>query len=197
MSSPVTTDGRTVRRQTNRARVVDAMLELVDATGAEPTVEQVVERSGVSERSIFRYFEGLDDLRRAVLQRNFERLEPLLVVDDIGHGTLGDRAERFVATRARVCEAMAGVARLGRRNAQSQPVIATEMVRLRRLLEKQVRTHFRPELAARTGAEADDAGVVIDVLFSTAAWDQLTIQHGRSPAQIRRAWTRALLALLA
>lgn len=190
------TDGRTARREANRARVVEAMLELVDETGLDPAVEQVVERSGISERSIFRYFDGLDDLRRAVIRRNFERVEPLLPVERIGEGPLDDRIARFVETRLRVCEAIAGPARVSRRNAPYQPLVAAEIARSRRALGEQVRAHFAPELRARTKAEADDVEVVIDVLLSADAWDQLSTDHGRSRAQIRRAWTRALLAVL-
>ena len=187
MPTSEVTDGRTLRRQGTRDRVVEAMLELVDETGLEPTVEAVVERSGVSERSIFRYFDGLDDLRRAVIGRNFARVEPLLPVD---------RIARFVETRLRVCEAIAGPARVGRRNAPYQPLVAEEIARFRRMLGEQVRAHFAPELRRRTRAETDDLEVVIDVLLSVDAWDQLSSDHGRSRAQIRRVWTRSLLALL-
>ena len=197
METTVVTDGRTIRRERNRARVVESMLELVDEGVLEPSVERVVERSGVSPRSIFRYFDGLDDLRRAVIRRNFERVEPLLAVDDIGDGPLPDRVARFVETRLRVCEAMAGPARVSRLTAPFQPLVAEELARFRVLLADQVRRHFAPELALRSRAEADDLELVVDVLVSFDAWDRLTSVHGRSRAQVRRAWQRSLLAIVA
>jgi AcrR family transcriptional regulator len=197
VSTTTATDGRTIRRERNRARVVESMLELLDEGELDPSVEQLVARSGVSARSIFRHFDGLDDLRRSVMARHFERVEPLLAVDDIGRGTLDDRVARFVETRLRACEAMAGPARISRLNAPFQPLVAEEITRFRRHLAAQVRAHFATELARRTRAEADDLEIVIDVLVSFDAWDQLSTAHGRTRAQIRRAWARSLTALLA
>lgn len=196
MGSATVTDGRTVRRDRNRARVVEAMLELIDEGELDPSVGQVVERSRISARSVFRYFDGLDDLRRAVIRRNFERVEPLLVVEGLGEGPLEDRVARFVETRLRACEAMAGPARVGRRNAPFEPLVADEITRFRRLLGEQVRAHFASELRSRGRTEADDVEVMVDVLVSFDSWDQLTTAHGRTRAGIRRGWTRSLLALL-
>ena len=58
-------DGRNARRVRNRQAVVDATLALLDEGHTDISVDEVVERSGVSKRSIFRYFETLDDLDRA------------------------------------------------------------------------------------------------------------------------------------
>ena len=192
-----TLDGRTARRHTNRARVVEAMLELIDEHGIDPTVDQLVDRSGISERSIFRYFDNLDDLRRAVIQRNFERVQPLLEVDRLGDGPLDERIARMVETRLRVCEAIAGVARVARRNAAAEPLVAEDVARFRRLLAHQVRAHFAPELSSLPKAHGADVEVLIDVLLSVDSWEQLSSGYGRSRAQVRRAWTRGLHAILA
>ena len=191
-------DGRVLRRARNRDLVVDAMLELVDeGQGVEPSVEQLVARSGLSERSIFRYFDGLDDLRREVIRRNFERAAPLLSADGLGDGDLDDRLARFVDARLRMCELMAGAGRVTRRNAPVEPLLADELARFRRLLADQVRASFAPELRGRTGADASDLEVVVEVLVSFDAWDLMSSGYGRSRTQIRRAWTRSLRTLLA
>ena len=193
----VTEDGRTLRRTRNRDLVVDAMLELVDeGNGVEPSVEQLVTRSGLSERSIFRYFDGLDDLRREVIRRNFERVAPLLAADALADGDLDDRVARFVDARLRACELMAGAGRISRRNAPVEPLLADELARFRRLLADQVRASFAPELQARTRADASDLEVVIEVLVSFDGWDLMSSGYGRSRTQIRRAWTRSLRTLL-
>jgi TetR/AcrR family transcriptional regulator of autoinduction and epiphytic fitness len=196
MTTATAMDGRTIRRERNRSRVVEAMLELIDEGELQPTVEQVVERSGISARSVFRYFDGLDDLRRAVMHRNFQRIEPMLAVDHIGRGSFDDRVARFVETRLRACEAMAGPARISRLNEPFEPTVAEERSRFRGLLAEQVRVHFAAELAGRSRADAGDLEAVVDVLVSFDSWDQLTTAHGRSRPQIRRAWNRALTAIL-
>ena len=50
------TDGRTARRDRNREAVLDAALALFTAGELEPTAAAVAERSGVSLRSVYRYW---------------------------------------------------------------------------------------------------------------------------------------------
>ena len=64
-----TTDGRTARRDRNRELVLDAALELFREGHLEPTALQVAERSGLSPRSVFRYFEDTEALLRAAIAR--------------------------------------------------------------------------------------------------------------------------------
>jgi AcrR family transcriptional regulator len=191
-----TTDGRTARRDRNRNEVVEAALALVDEGVTDPSIEQLTDRSGLSARSIFRYFEGLDDLRRAVIRRHFERLQPILDSVDASDGSLDTRLKRFVESRIKFNEGIAGAARTAQMRAPFAPVIAEDIQYYRKVLDASVRRHFAPELKSRAKAEADDLTAMIDVLVSFDAWDLLTRDHGRSRAQIRRAWTSALETLL-
>lgn len=189
-------DGRTARRDRNRNEVVEAALALVDEGVMDPSVEQLTERSGLSARSIFRYFEGLDDLRRAVIRSQFERLQPLVESSDAGEGPLEARIKRFVDTRIKFNDSIAGPARTAQMRAHFAPVIAEDIHAFRRILDASVRKHFAPELKRRSRAEAEDLIALIDVMVSFDGWDMLTRDHGRSKTQIRRAWTLALESLL-
>ena len=162
----------------------------------DPSIEQLTERSGLSARSIFRYFDGLDDLRRAVIRSHFERLRPLLEANANGDGSLEDRIKRFVDSRIRFNEQVAGPARTAQMRAYYAPVIAEDIHEYRRILDASVRRHFAAELKKRTKAEAEDLIVLIDVLVSFDAWELLSRDHQRSRTQIRRAWTLALESLL-
>lgn len=55
-------DGRKDRRTRNKKKVLNAFLDLVEEQRGLPSTEDVAERAGVSRRSIFRYFEDLDQL---------------------------------------------------------------------------------------------------------------------------------------
>lgn len=191
-----TTDGRTARRDRNRNEVVEAALALVDEGVTDPSIDELTERSGLSARSIFRYFEGLDDLRRAVIRRHFERLQPMLDSVDAGDGSLDTRIKRFVESRIKFNEGIASAARTAQMRAPFAPVIAEDIQYYRRVLDASVRRHFAPELKTRPKAEADDLTAVVDVLVSFDGWDLMARDHGRSRAQIRRAWTSALETLL-
>jgi AcrR family transcriptional regulator len=192
-----TTDGRTARRDRNRNEVVEAALALVDEGVEDPTIEQLTERSGVSVRSVFRYFEGLDDLRRAVIRRHFERVLPVLETVDAGDGSIDTRIKRFVESRLKFNESIAGPARTAQLRAHFAPVIADDIHEYRQMLDASVRRHFAPELKVRPKAEAEDLTALIDVLVLFDGWDLMTRDHGRSRTQIRRAWTLALESLLA
>ncbi|MBV9661950.1 MAG: TetR/AcrR family transcriptional regulator [Acidimicrobiales bacterium] len=188
-------DGRTARRERNRQEVVEAALTLVDEGEADPSIEQLTKRSGLSARSIFRYFDGLDDLRREVMRRHFDRVEPLGEIPDPGQGRFDQRVKSFVETRIRLNEAMAGQARTARLRAPYSSVIANDIREYRGVLDAQVRKHFAPELKGRSRAEADDLVTVVDVLMSFDGWDLLVSEHSRSRPQVRRAWTQALTNL--
>jgi AcrR family transcriptional regulator len=190
-----TIDGRTARRERNRSEVVEAALALVGEGVTDPSIEQLTERSGLSARSIFRYFEGLDDLRRAIIRNHFERVQPVLDAIDTG-SPLDARIKRFVDSRIKFNESMAGPARTAQMRAHVAPVIADDIEHYRQILDASVRRHFAPELKSRPKAVAEDLISLIDVVVSFDSWELLTSSHGRSRSQIRRAWTLALESLL-
>lgn len=189
-------DGRTARRDRNRMEVVEAALALMDEGEADPSVEQLTARSGLSARSIFRYFEGLDDLRRAVIRRHFDRLRPLLEQAETAEGDLDTRIRRFVDARVRFNESIARPARTAQIRAQFAPVLADDIQEYRKVMDAQVRRQFAVELKARSRAEADDVVALIDTIVSSDGWTRMVEDHGRSKAQVRRAWTLALESLL-
>lgn len=189
------TDGRTARRDRNRNEVVEAALDLVDRGVIDPSIEQLTDRSGLSARSIFRYFDGLDDLRRAVIRAQFEKARAGLDATDAGDGSRDTRIKRFVDSRLKFNETIAGPARTAQLRAHYAPVIAEDILHYRQVLDASVRKHFAAEIKGLPKAEAEDLVAVIDVLVSFPAWEMLSQGHGRSRAQIRRAWTSALESL--
>jgi AcrR family transcriptional regulator len=57
-------DGRRKRSEDSRARIVAAMLELVQAGEMAPGAEQVAAHAGVGLRTVFRHFNDMDSLYR-------------------------------------------------------------------------------------------------------------------------------------
>ena len=163
-------DGRTARRDRNREAVLDAVLALFREDNLAPRPEDVAERSGVSLRSVYRYYSDPAELLRAAMARHLERVEPKFAVPDIGEGSLTDRIDRLVDARLTLYAAVAPTARAARVAAGRNPVIREQYTRTRRYLRDQVEEHFRPELerlpAARRRAitTAADALVQLEVL---------------------------------
>jgi AcrR family transcriptional regulator len=194
-SGATATDGRKARRERGRLAVTDAMIDLV-LDGETPSVELLTRRAGVSEATLFRYFDTLDELRQATTARYIARFADLFEIPLNGVGTLDERIDALVAARARLYTSTEPMARLTRRRAAVVPQIDDELHRLRSAMAGQVRRHFGAELAELTPARRDDLVAVICVVTSFESWQQLRDDHGRKPTQLRRAMTESLRRLL-
>jgi len=163
-----TIDGRRARRDQNRDRVVDALLEIYREGNLQPTVAEVAERSGVSHRSVFRYFEDLDELYRVTVERHFEAMFDLLIISAIGEGSLDDRVETIIENRQEIYDVAAPVARVGSMLAPVEPISAEHRRGMAERAVSQVGQHFATELATlsssgrRAAAEAIAATLSID-----------------------------------
>lgn len=190
-------DGRRVRRERGRLAVTEAMIDLVLEGKIPPTSEQVAERAGVSAASLFRYFETLDDLRRATTRLYFDRYADLFDIPDIGHGSFEARIDRFVSSRVMLYEKIEPMARLARWRATEVGELDETLHRVRATRADQIRQHFAAELGRLTSAVAADTSMVVATLTSFESWDQARYDHGRTPTQLRRAWATALQKVLA
>src|SRR5580692_8817356 len=78
MPADGSTDGRRLRREQNREAVLSAMGELFAEGLYQPNVNEIAERAGLSPRSLFRYFDDVDDLHRATIEGQLAAARPLL-----------------------------------------------------------------------------------------------------------------------
>ena len=102
VSVSASVDGRSAIRDRNRDAVLDAVLDLFSEDNLSPGPDEVALRAGLSVRSVYRYFEDHDALSRAAIDRQLERLAPLLLIAAIGEGPLDGRITRFVEARIRL-----------------------------------------------------------------------------------------------
>lgn len=155
-------DGRRARREHNRAAVLDALAELYAEGNYEPSAAEIAERAGLSPRSLFRYFDDVDDLNRATIDQQLARARPLLAVDAEPGDPTAVKIERIVAARLRLYEAIAPAARAARIGAWRHPVLAEQITSTRSYLRHQLERLFAPELAG----QGDGALAAIDALCS-------------------------------
>src|SRR5215207_3473812 len=139
-------DGRRARRDRNRSSVVQAMLDLFNEGTFAPSADEIAERAGLSSRSLFRYFDDLDDLVRAAIGRQLERVRPTLILDFDPDDSLPARIDAFVDQRLRMFAAVGLVGHVTRIRSHYQPIIATELRTLRAMLRAHIERIFRPEL---------------------------------------------------
>ena len=195
MTDPLITDGRTARRERNRAAVLDAVLDLFAEGVANPTPDQVAERSGVSLRSVYRYFDDRESLVRSAMEHHFLRIEPLFQIAVGLDGSLDQRINGLVAQRQQLYEAASPVFRAAIARSSSIPVIAERVQNRRALLARQVREIFEPELA-ELGERAPEVEAAVDVLTEFEAIDHLRNFRGLDDDAIAATLVRSLHALL-
>jgi AcrR family transcriptional regulator len=166
-------DGRTARRDRNRELVLDAVLALFAEGHLSPTPQQVAERSGVSLRSVFRYYEDTGALLRAAMGRHLELVRPLREIPDLGKGAFDDRVERFVAAQLRLYRAIAPTARAGLIRAATNDVIAERFAAARRERLERLEAMFDLELRAMPLAKRRMALAIVDTMFQFESMEHL------------------------
>lgn len=190
------TDGRRLRRDRGRAAVTEAMIDLVVDGHVPPTTEQLAERAGVSVASVFRYFDGLEDLRSAATAVYFDRHAHLFDVPGIGDGPLDDRIARFVEARLRLYDTAEPMGRLVRVRATEHAGANQTLARLRATYVDQIRHHFDHELSRLEPAEREEVVAVASTLTSFESWGQCRHVHALDDVRIGHAWVASLTALV-
>jgi len=193
--SAVTTDGRQLRRERNREAVVDALLDLYREGNLQPGTEEIAARSGLSPRSLFRYFDDVDDLIRTAIRHQEHRVAHLVPIEVGPDQPLADRVQALVAQRFQLFDAVGHAATVARLRAPFQPVLAEEVRQHRVFLRSQIATLFRAELAA--GDKGSGAAVLAaaDVLTSFESCQLLLTGQSLSPARARAVVVGALMVL--
>ena len=191
-TDPELTDGRRRRRKENRDTVIDALIALFDAGRYQPSAQEIAEQAGVSPRSLFRYFDDLDDLIEAAIEHLVEGSRPFAEVEIPASTPLADRIDLLVEARVRLFETTAAAARAARITAHRRAPVAAQLHDSRAFLRQQVSSVFGPEL---------DAGrrhllPAVDALCSFETYDLLRNSHRLSQKRTAETLRAALRALL-
>ncbi len=193
---PATTDGRQLRRQRNREAVVEALLDLYSEGNLNPGTEEIATRSGLSPRSLFRYFDDVDDLIRTAVDRQRRRAIPLVPIDAPVDAPLAMKVTALVDQRFRLFAVVGNAAAVSRLRSPFQPLLAAELARNRAFLRSQMGTLFAPELAAMGPEAAARSLAMADVVASFESHHLLRHDQGLSTAQAKAAMAGALIAIL-
>ncbi len=188
-------DGRHARRARNRDAVVDAMLELFREGNLRPSADEIAERAGLSPRSLFRYFDDIDDLTGAAVARQQERLRPFVELTVDRSAPLAARAAAVAEQRARLFDAIGHVGRVARLREPFHPLVAEHLTGLRRRLRQQLADAFAPELAAMGAGPAALVLAAADVVCSFEGYQLLRSDQRLGRARAVAVLTEALTRL--
>jgi AcrR family transcriptional regulator len=193
--SAADSDGRRLRRDRNREAVVQALLTLYNEGNLAPSVDEIAARSGVSARSLFRYFDDVDDLCRAAIEQQQQAVRHLVALDREPHHPFAERVAALVRQRAELFETIESVATVSRLRAPFQLVVADGLTEGRTFLRAQLASLFESELRDMTPAVAASRLAAADVVTSFESWRLLRDDQRLTRAKASAAMVEALTAL--
>ncbi len=180
-------DGRRLRSEASRTRIVEALLALVAEGGGLPSAEVVATRAGVGLRTVFRLFEDMDGLYRSMQVVLTERFSPLLELPgDLGEDWR-DRLTAMIERRAGFYEAIMLLQVAADSQRHRSPALQEGRTRLVRILREGLILVLPPTL--REDAVLVDA---LELSLSFEAWRRLRMdQHAsieHAHAVLNRPW---------
>lgn len=187
-------DGRTARRDRNRELVLQTIDDLI-VEGVLPTAAVIAERSGVSERSLFRIFGSREGLFLAAIGAKVRELEGM-VQPLPSTGPLDQRLRAFCDQRSRFYEAVTPVRRFAEHFAVTSPAVAERMRATRAVLRAQVEATFTPELEVVGRRERAELLAALDAAASWETWNHLRQISGFPVDRARLVYGRTLAVLL-
>jgi AcrR family transcriptional regulator len=190
-------DGRAARRNRNRTAVLDAAIALFAEGKLQPGAGEIAARSGVSHRSINRYFPDSRALLRAAVDRQIEIGIPLFRIHAIGHGPFEHRVDEFVRVRLEAYDVLGATARAAALMAATSRIVRNELVAVRELLTDQIDRQFATELAAMPDSQRAASRMAVDALFQFEALDFYRRLQGLDRSTSRLLLTQSTRDLLA
>jgi AcrR family transcriptional regulator len=181
-----------LRREANRESVIDALIELFEEGSYTPSSGEIAERAGISPRSLFRYFDDVDDLNRAAVERHLNTHRALFEIEIDPDGPTHTKIERFVDARVRLHETVAPAARAARLVEHRREVLARQLLETRTYMRAQVQRVFARELRGKRAALLP----AVDELCSFEAYEFMRTSHRMSRAKATAAITAALTQML-
>ena len=185
-------DGRSLRRERNRQDIVDALLGLIENGETEISAALIASKAGLSERSIFRYFDDVNDLYRSVCDLAFSKEIEYALIDDAGVGSLDTKIENFVNQRVRIYTMNEKIAPAARSFAFKNPIIKNQLVVGRKLLRTQIIKHFSEELSAFDKQQQQVAVAIIDSLTTFEYYDMMRSDQKMSVQAIKSILTESI-----
>ena len=189
-------DGRRLRRDRNREAVVRALLSLYNEGNLNPSTEEIALRSGVSARSLFRYFDDVDDLCEAAIEQQQLDVRHLLPLDVDADRPFAERVAALERQRGELFETIESVATVSRLRAPFQLVVADRLTQGRAFLRQQLATLFAAELAALPADTAAARLAAADIATSFEAWRLLRDDQRLTRPKAAAAMADAVTVLL-
>lgn len=187
-----TEDGRVVRGERNRDRIVAAVVELVRSGNPQPSADQIAAAAGTGTRTVFRQFADLEQLFTAVYGRVQSEIAPLVDPSPIA-GTVAARARELVRRRARIYERL----RPFRLSATPHRGRSAVVQRGHRSLDDWNRAQLLATFAPELRSAAPEVVELLDALTSFETWERLRRAQRLAVARTCAVVEHGIVALVA
>ena len=189
------TDGRVLRGERTRRRLVESLLDLINDGVRTPTAAQIAQRAGVSVRSVFQHFNDLEALYEDLASEQGDRVAPMLASLQQPEG-LADRIEALVVHRRDLFEMIAPVRHAIGGRAFDSPALRRRLDDLSAALREQLAEQFAEELSRSGAAQRGSTLHALDLASSFEAWDRLRVEQRLSAAEAAAVVGFTITALL-
>jgi AcrR family transcriptional regulator len=182
-----------MRRSGNYDATLRSAIDIFAARGLVPTIETVAEHSGVSIRSLYRYFGDNQTMINEAISLIVGQAAVIGKVDNVGEGPLADRITAGVAGRFRAYHHLRPVLRAANAN---NPEIDVVRRRSRAMLTTQFTLQFAPELSQLGTAEREQTIQAGSAVCSLEFINLLTDRQPLSDDEAREIVCRLLTQVL-
>jgi len=183
-------DGRRRRSQDSRARIVAAMLELVQAGDVAPSAEQVAERAQVGLRTVFRHFKDMDSLYSEMAHAIEGEVREVARRPFKAEGWR-ERVLELIERRSQAFEKITPFRAAADAHKHRSRFLAAAHGRLA-VESREILKRLLPADAARDLAKFE----TLDLLLSYEAWSRLRREQGMSPKRAREVLDAAVRRML-
>lgn len=188
-------DGRNLRAEHTRRKIVVATRALLEETSMLPKVAEIALRAGVSVRSVFQHFQEVETLFLAVFDEILAEAQDAWVpVEPVG--PLAARVEALVSRRAAACERVLPVRVAAVPFEGSSPAMAERTKIARAAARQQIEWALRPELDRLAPT---DRRQVVDALRASLDWDMwmnMRRYHALSLEEAEAVWHKIVTGLM-
>ena len=190
-------DGRSLRRKRNRDAVITALIELIQEGELTPTVAKIADRAAVSHRSVFRYFDDLNDLARTAIETEFRKAWPLSVISNVGEGPLDERIDALVTSAIRTFQRTHMLGIVARSRAIDLEEVDRGLTTDLRAPPRSGPPPFRSPNSTRwTRSRAEAIAVAVAATTGLDSYDVQIRMVGRTADEIAAMWKTTIHALL-
>lgn len=189
-------DGRIRRGARNRKQIVDALARLITAGNPKPTAQQVAAEAKVGERTLFRHFSDMYELRKEIQIHANELFKRINYRIDVS-GNCDDRINKITQARSQVFQVMAPFIRAGLLHSYEPDYTNLERLPhdfhffVNRLVED-TKTWFAPEIQQ----QGEEIVLILDMVLCFENWDRLQRLQQKTTSEAEQLIINALRRIL-